>query len=59
MATELPKSPAIEGIKSAHEEDGFNLRSSANLRGTDTDEYEMRILGKIQQLNVRISQVSS
>jgi hypothetical protein len=59
MATELPKGHAVEAMNISHEENGFEMRSSTYLRGTDTDEYEMRVLGRIQQLNVQISQILS
>jgi hypothetical protein len=58
MATELPKSHAVEGINFSYE-GGFELRSEGQLGGTDTDQHEMRVLGRIQQLNVRISQLLS
>jgi hypothetical protein len=55
MATELEKGHAVEEVNFSHEDDGFDLPSAVQLGGTDTDKYEMRVLGRIQQLNVCIS----
>ena len=55
MATELPK--GFEGNSSERVDDGFELRSYP-LGGTANDENEMRTLGRIQQLNVRITGVT-
>ena len=57
METEL-KGLAVEGSSSGRVDDGFQLRSVSQLGGTDADEGDMRMLGRIQQLNVRISQTS-
>jgi hypothetical protein len=54
MTTELQKDYAVEGINSSQEEVGLDLPHSAHLGGTDTDKHEMQVLGKVQQLNVRI-----
>jgi len=51
---EIQKGYAIEGSNSLPEEDGFELRSQNHLSGTEADEHDMRMLGRIQQLNVRI-----
>jgi len=59
MAAELEKRHAVDEVNFSHEDDGFDLPGAAQLGGTDTDKYEMRVLGRIQQLNVRPSQVSS
>lgn len=55
MATELPK--GFEGNSSERVDDGFELRSFP-FQGTANDENEMRILGRIQQLNVRMAGVT-
>ncbi|KAJ9142926.1 Amino acid permease [Pleurostoma richardsiae] len=44
------KTYVVEGA--AHDlEDGIEMRNLSRSRGTDTDEHEMRMLGRIQQLN--------
>jgi len=53
MAAELEKRHAVDEVNFSHEDDGFDLPGAAQLGGTDTDKYEMRVLGRIQQLNVR------
>src|SRR2546421_13012116 len=55
MVPEVQKGYAIESSNSKHEDDGFELRGQTQLRGTEADEHDMRMLGRIQQLNVRIS----
>ncbi len=54
MATEPPKSYAVVTSNYNREDAGFELRSRSQLRGTDADEHEMQMLGRTQQLNVRI-----
>jgi choline transport protein len=58
MEKETQKNYAVERSNSEHEGDGFQLRSATELGGTDADEHDMRMLGRMQQLNVQISQVS-
>jgi hypothetical protein len=59
MSKELEKGDPVQGVTFSYEENGIDVPISAQLEGTDTDKYEMRVLGRIQQLNVRMSQVSS
>jgi choline transport protein len=56
--TQIPKGYAIEGKNSEREDDGFELRSHLKLGGTETDEHDMRMLGRTQQLNVRINHIN-
>ncbi len=58
MMTETPKGYAVEGSNSEREDDGFELRSWTQLGATEADEHDMRMLGRTQQLNVRISLAS-
>ena len=58
MALEVQKGYTVEGSNYEREDDGFELRSRTQLGGTEADEHDMRMLGRIQQLNVRISQTS-
>ena len=55
MALEVEKRGTIEGIISEGGDDGFGLRGSTELGGTEADGDDMRMLGRTQQLNVRIS----
>lgn len=55
MTHEVEKRGAIEDIIAEHEDDGFGLHSSRELGGTEADGDDMRMLGRTQQLNVRIS----
>jgi hypothetical protein len=52
MSDTIQKSYAIEGSNSLHEENGFELRGGKELRGTEADEKDMQMLGRLQQLNV-------
>jgi hypothetical protein len=52
MATELPKGYAVDGNSSEQVDEGFEMRSYSQMGGTVTDENDMQILGRIQQLNV-------
>ena len=54
MSTEPPKGFAVEESNSEREDDGYELRSWSQLGGTDADENDMRMLGRTQQLNVRL-----
>jgi hypothetical protein len=58
MEKETQNDSAVEQSNSELEDDGFQLRGATALRGTDADENDMRVLGRIQQLNVRMSYVS-
>ena len=56
MAHEVEKRGAIKGdISEGEGDDGFGLRGSTVLGGTEADGDDMRMLGRTQQLNVRIS----
>jgi hypothetical protein len=57
MEPEIQKSFVVDGSNSNSErdDDGFELRSWAQLGGTEADEHDMRTLGRTQQLNVWIS----
>jgi hypothetical protein len=57
MATELPKGYGIDETSSERVDEGFELHSYP-LGGTTNDENEMRVLGRTQQLNVRIAGVT-
>ena len=48
----IQKSYAIEGKNSLHEENVFELNGGTELRGTEADEKDMQMLGRLQQLNV-------
>jgi hypothetical protein len=52
IMTEIEKGHVIEDEP---EDDISDLRSSIQLGGTEADQHDMRTLGRIQQLNVRIS----
>lgn len=45
------------GSHSDPADNGFEMQNYSQLGGTHADEQEMRMLGRTQQLNVRISQV--
>jgi len=55
MATEDTKAYVVEGSNSSREEAGFEMHSWSQLGGTEADEHDMQVLGRTQQLNVRIS----
>ena len=46
---------AIDESNSDRLENGLNVSDTTRLGGTDTDHQEMRMLGRIQQLNVQTS----
>jgi hypothetical protein len=55
MATDHSKEYAVEAVDESHSdrlENGIALSDTSILGGTETDHHEMRILGRIQQLNV-------
>jgi len=53
MSDIIQKSYAVEGSNSLHEENGFeSLRGRTELSGTEADEKDMQMLGRLQQLNV-------
>lgn len=52
MSDIIQKSYAVEGSNSLHEENGFELGGQTELRGTEADEKDMQMLGRLQQLNV-------
>ena len=54
MATELPKGYTVEENSSEQVDEGFEMRSYPQMGGTVTDENDMQILGRIQQLNVSV-----
>lgn len=54
MSKETANDYAVERSNSSREENGYELRSLSQLGGTDADEHDMQMLGRIQQLNVRI-----
>jgi hypothetical protein len=58
MSKETENGFAVERSNSSREEDGYELRSWSQLGGTDADEHDMQMLGRTQQLNVRILLVS-
>jgi hypothetical protein len=58
MEKETQNDYAVEQSNSEPEDDGFRLRGATALGGTDADENDMRVLGRIQQLNVQMSYVS-
>jgi len=58
MDAESPKGYTGEGSGSEPTDDAYEMRSLSQLGGTEADEYEMRMLGRIQQLNVWISPAS-
>ena len=50
---ESSKAYAVDGNSLTDRvEDGIEMRNFSQLGGTDADEHEMRMLGRIQQLNV-------
>lgn len=53
---DVQKGFALEGgsSNSEREDEGFEMRSYAQLGGTEADDNEMRMMGRTQQLNVRI-----
>jgi len=52
MDSDFPKGHATSSISINGVEDGTMELRSRTLGGTDTDEHEMRVLGRTQQLNV-------
>ena len=55
---ETQNGSVVDQSNSEGEDDGFRLRGATALGGTDADENDMRVLGRVQQLNVHMSQVS-
>ena len=54
MLSEDQKGYILEDISPEREEAGFELSNLSQLGGTEADELDMRMLGRTQQLNVRI-----
>jgi hypothetical protein len=50
----MSKNNVVERSNSSREEDGYELPNWSQLGGTDADEHDMQMLGRTQQLNVRI-----
>jgi len=50
MATDYQKSSALEVSKPT--DDAYEMHPHSKLRGTNNDDHDMRILGRVQQLNV-------
>jgi hypothetical protein len=51
----MEKETAVRGTNSEREDDGLESHSRTQLGGTEADEHDMRLLGRTQQLNVRMS----
>lgn len=52
MSDTIQKSYGVEESNSLHEENGFELPGRTELTGTEADEKDMLMLGRLQQLNV-------
>jgi len=52
METDEQKGYAVESSISERVDDRIELGRWSDVGGTDTDAHEMRILGRVQQLNV-------
>ena len=52
MSDTIQKGFAVERSNSSQEDDGFQLRGRTELIGTEADENDMQMLGRLQQLNV-------
>lgn len=53
MGAPSNKSSVVEATSADKHEDGSDMPTRSKLGGTESDEHEMRMLGKTQQLNVR------
>jgi hypothetical protein len=51
MATESQKQSALE--VNSHADEVYEMQPASKLGGTDHDNHDMRVLGRVQQLNVR------
>jgi choline transport protein len=54
MMSEDQKGYVLEESSLEREENGFEMCNLTQLGGTEADEHDMRMLGRTQQLNVRI-----
>ena len=54
MTTELQSGDAVEESISKSVGDDLEVPNCGQMGGTDADKHEMQVLGRIQQLNVRI-----
>lgn len=61
MSTESSKDNVVEHVGGANGAagDDYEMRSFSRLGGTDADEHDMRVLGRVQQLNVGPNTVQS